>query len=124
MVHPGLPRGQVSTLRVPDQAKLRAGLGVDFGAEDVTNRSRLRYAAPLRIDNYEDPVPGFEGVWAAVFATADDSGYLVAVQSRRDTTPLRTALAQQLALPAGVPFTASLLGLVLFAWARRGREFA
>jgi eukaryotic-like serine/threonine-protein kinase len=123
MVHPGLPPGHLSTLRVPNQAKLLAGLGVDFGDEDITNRGGLRYSAPFRIDNYEDPVPGFEGAWAAVFAAADDSGYLVAVQSRRDVTPLRTALAQQLALPAGVPFGASLFGLVLFGWSRRRRDF-
>ena len=49
-------------------------------------------------------------------------GYIVAVASRRDDTPISRALLSRLALPAGVPFSIALLGLGMSAVARRRRD--
>ena len=119
IVHPGLAHGQSLRLLEPEPSLIRAALGIaaDTGAE--ANPRRLRYAAPLRVDDYHDPVPGFAGAWAAVFAAADESGYLVAVQSRRDVTPLAREVMSKLALPAGIPFSVGLLGWYILARRRR-----
>ncbi len=118
IVHPGLAKGQQFKLLRPNPAVIRDALGLSF-APDSRPAERLRYAAPLRVDDYHDPIPGFEGSWSAVFASADESGYIVAVSSPRDETPLASALASKLAIPAGVPFTLALLGLSLWGLSRR-----
>ena len=118
IVHPGLLRGQALPLRQPEPIRIRAALGIPSDTE-AANRNKLRYAAPLRVDDYRDPVAGFEGAWSAVFAAADESGYVVAVQSRRDVTPLGQVLVEKLALPAGIPFAVGLLTLGFLGLARR-----
>lgn len=118
IVHPGLARGQALQLLDPPPAAIRSALGISLDPAPSANPGKLRYAAPLRVDDYRDPVPGFSGAWSAVFAAADDSGYLVAVQSRRDTTPLSHVLVEKLALPAGIPFAIALVGLGLLSLAR------
>ncbi|MET0790795.1 MAG: protein kinase, partial [Polyangiaceae bacterium] len=122
IVHPGLMHGQALALHRPDPATLRAALGLSLSVETQEIPSQLRYSAPLRIDDYRDPVPGFDGAWAAVFAAADESGYLVAVQSRRVLTPLAQALLAKLVPSAGVPFGVALLTLVVLGLARRRTE--
>ncbi len=119
IVHPGLSRGQALSLERPAPAEIRASLGLSLSAESPENPEKLRYSAPFRVDSYRDPVPGFDGVWSAVFAAADESGYLVAVQSRRDTTPLAQALLTKLAQTAGVPFGLALLTLIVLGLTRR-----
>lgn len=123
IVHPGLAKGQLVKLLRPAPATIRAALGLSLPRDSRAGPApdRLRYAAPFRVDSYEDPVPGYEGSWSTVFATADESGYIVAVSSRRDDTPLSRALLGKLALPAGVPFSIALLGLTMAAIARRAR---
>lgn len=121
IVHPGLPRGKSVPLRDPAPATIRSGLGIALDGEGVSNSGQLRYMTPLRVDAYRDPVPGFDGAWSAVFATTDESGYIVAVQSRRDTTALTRVLLEKLALPAGIPFALGLLGLGSIALTRRRR---
>lgn len=120
IVHPGLARGETRQLLHPEPGQLRSALGLsaDTGSN---NPGKLRYAAPYRVDQYRDPIPGFDGDWSAVFATADESGYIVAVQSRRDVTPVSHALLQKLALPTGIPFALTLVGLIFVALARRKR---
>ncbi|MEO6599832.1 MAG: hypothetical protein ABIQ16_08180, partial [Polyangiaceae bacterium] len=119
IVHPGLKRGQALTLQRPAPSTIRSALGLLLIPEGDENPRKLRYSAPLRIDDYRDPVPGFDGAWAAVFAAADESGYLVAVQSRRDVTPLAQALTAKLVPSAGVPFGVALLTLIALGFARR-----
>lgn len=119
IVHPGFMHGQALSLERPEPRAIRAALGLSLTAELPENRNELRYAAPYRVDEYRDPVPGFEGVWSAVFAAADESGYVVAVQSRRDATPLSQALLAKLAQSAGVPFGMALLTLIALALTRR-----
>lgn len=121
IVHPGLTKGQQIKLLWPEPADIRAALGLSLPSESRPGPApaRLRYAAPFRVDTYHDPVPGYEGTWSAVFATADESGYIVAVSSRRDSTSVGSTLLSKLALPAGVPFSIALLGLVMWAIAVR-----
>ena len=119
IVHPGLSHGQALSLEQPEPAEIRAALGLSLTAESNENPGKLRYSAPFRVDEYRDPVPGFDGVWSAVFAAADESGYLVAVQSRRDVTPLAQALLAKLALPALLPFGVALLTLLGLGLTRR-----
>ncbi len=121
IVHPGLTKGQLVNLLRPAPSAIRSALGLSIPLEGRAEPTSapLRYAEPFRVDAYYDPVPGYEGTWSAVFATADESGYIVAVASRRDDTPLASALLDKLALPAGVPFSATLLGLLMWAIARR-----
>jgi hypothetical protein len=120
IVHPGLLHGQALALVRPEPGTIRAALGISLDSE-AANRNQLRYAAPYAVDDYRDPVPGFDGAWSAVFAAADESGYVVAVQSRRDVTPLGQVLMEKLALPAGIPFSVGLLALGFVGLARRRR---
>jgi serine/threonine protein kinase len=117
IVHPGLERGQALALRDPSPTTIRAGLGISSEAKDAT--LQLRYTAPLRVDDYRDPVQHFDGAWSATFAAADESGYIVGVQSRRDTTRIAHVVIEKLALPAGVPFAVGFLSLALIGLARR-----
>jgi eukaryotic-like serine/threonine-protein kinase len=119
IVHPGLARGQTQRLHQPAPTVLRAALGISAQGDADADAGKLRYAAPLRVDDYRDPIAGFEGAWSAVFAAADASGYVVADQSRRDGSPLAHVLFRDLALPAGVPFGIGLATLVCVALARR-----
>lgn len=120
IVHPGLTKGKQIKLQRPDPASIRRALGLALNPQSRPS-DHLSYATPFRVDDYRDPVRRFEGAWSAVFATADDSGYIVAVASRRDDTPLGVELLSKLALPAGLPFSVILLGLVLVAVARRAQ---
>jgi hypothetical protein len=117
IVHPGLTHGQALSLQRPDPATIRRALGISLLTQGSESPGALRYSAPLRVDEYRDPVPGFEGTWAAVFAAADESGYLVAVQSRREVTPLTQAVFGKLWPSAGVPFGVTLLTLIAL-WLR------
>jgi hypothetical protein len=122
IVHPGLDYGHAARLHQPTPAALRAGLGI-VGSSDENSPGdpgRLRYAAPYRVDDYRDPVAGFEGAWSAVFAAADASGYIVAVQSRRDLTPLTLLVARKLAIPAYL-FGVTLVALIAVALTRQRR---
>jgi eukaryotic-like serine/threonine-protein kinase len=119
IVHPGLAKGQQLKLLQPEPAVIRGALGVSLSTENRAATDSLRYAAPFRIDAYHDPVPGYEGTWSAVFATADESGYIVAVSSRRHDTSIAGALLSKLAVPAGVPLSLALAGLVMWLGRRR-----
>jgi len=119
IVHPGLAHGAAERLHHPSPTALRAALGIAQSGAEGARSNELRYSAPLRIDDYRDPISGFEGAWSAVFAAADESGFIVAVQSRRDVTPLARILLEKLALPAGVPFALALCVLIAVALTRR-----
>jgi serine/threonine protein kinase len=122
IVHPGLTKGQQARLVDPDPNVIRSALGLALDMNSRDAPDRLRYAAPFRIDAYRDPIPGYEGAWSAVFASADESGYIVAVASRRDETPVMRAIIAKLALPASVPLSFALTGLAILAAARRSRD--
>lgn len=108
IVHPGLVKGQAQQLKRPDPATLRKKLGITTAALRSDDVARLRYSAPYPVDDYTDPTPGYEGRWSAVFAAADESGYIVAVASRRAGSLLSDVFGS----PAGVPYA---LGLLLLA---------
>jgi eukaryotic-like serine/threonine-protein kinase len=118
IVHPGLTKGQLFRLLHPEPATIRSALGLSVPASSRDIPDHLRYAAPFRVDDYRDPIPGYDGAWSAVFASADESGYIVAVASARDDTPIASALLGRLAVPAGVPFTIALLSLAVWAAVR------
>ena len=46
----------------------------------------LEYVPPVKVTDYEDAVPGFEGKWLAAFAPVGNTGFAVLVQTRRHTT--------------------------------------
>jgi serine/threonine protein kinase len=119
IVHPGLAHGAMQRLLQPAPTTLRKALGISSHDDESAGLGKLRYAVPFRVDDYRDPIEGFEGAWSAVFAAADESGYIVAVQSRREVTPIARVVAQRLALPAGVPFSVALLILTFVALTRR-----
>jgi eukaryotic-like serine/threonine-protein kinase len=121
IVHPGLTKGQQARLLHPDPAVIRSALGLSLDMNSREAPDRLRYAAPFRVDDYRDPIPGYEGAWSGVFASADESGYIVAVASRRNETSVTRALLAKLALPASVPVSFALTGLTILAVARRTR---
>lgn len=121
IVHPGLAKGQQAKLLHPNPAVIRSALGVSLDMNSREAPDRLRYATPFRVDDYRDPIPGYEGAWSGVFASADESGYIVAVSSRRDETSVTRALVEKLALPASVPISFALTGLAILALARGPR---
>lgn len=121
VVHPGLAKGQQAKLLRPDPTVIRSALGLSLDMNSREAPDRLRYAAPFRVDHYRDPIPGYEGTWSGVFASADESGYIVAVASRRDETSDLRAILEKLAFPASVPISFALTGLALLALARRAR---
>jgi hypothetical protein len=115
VAHPGLQHGQLQELSEPQPALLRAALGIPAGEKG------LRYAAPLRIDDYRDPVlPGER--WAAAFAPVDESGDVVVVQARRSDRSAATQLFEHLAVPAGIPFGVALALLIGFKLAALENE--
>lgn len=107
IVHPGLVKGQAQQLLTPNPLTVRRELGLSSSALRSEAVDRLRYAAPYAVDDYSDPTPGYEGRWSAVFAAADESGYVVAVASRRSSSLLLDAFTS----PAGVPYGLGLLVL-------------
>jgi serine/threonine protein kinase len=121
IVHPGLAKGQQAKLSHPDPAVIRSALGLSLDMNNREAPDRLRYAAPFRVDDYRDPIPGYEGAWSGVFTSADESGYIVAVASRRDETSVARAVLGKLAFPASVPMSFGLTGLAILAAARRAR---
>jgi hypothetical protein len=57
-------------------------------------------------DDYEDPVPGFEGSWLACFAPVGDTGQLIVVQARHGVA----VIVQRVLLLFGLP---AVLGAAL-----------
>jgi hypothetical protein len=120
VAHPGLHPGQLIDLRRPEPAWIREKLGIPNGSPE------LRYATPLRVDDYVDPVFA-SGPWVATFAPVYDSGYAVVVQSLRRNESAISRVLKTLAVPAGVPFGAALLllaGLKFRQFAQQRRERA
>lgn len=112
IVHPGLVKGQAQHLTRPEPALIRQALGISRDGARNAHFDRLRYAAPLRLDDYRDPTPGYEGAWSAVFAAADESGYVVTVASRHSEPSLARLMLEELSPAAGLPFALSLALLI------------
>jgi len=113
IVHPGLVKGQAQHLLDPSPAVIRGALGIANDARSDQGSNRLRYAAPYRADDYRDPTPGYGGRWSAVFAAADESGFVVAVASRRSEGSFARRVYEQIELPLWVLLGLGLLGSTL-----------
>jgi eukaryotic-like serine/threonine-protein kinase len=79
---------------------------------------------PVIIEDYVDPVPGFEGRWLAAVAPVGFTNFAVVVQTRVEAILEPDArLVRGMLLWAGLPFAVLALALNLGFWAvRRRRE--
>ena len=109
VVHPQLGRGLEVTLREPNRTVLERAFGL---AE--REQFSLRWAPPLLLSNYRDPLlePTQESL--AAFAPIGRTGYVVVVETTKGVAAHETrALARKLAWRAGAPLA---LGLSLLGW--------
>ena len=114
VAHPRLQQGELREQSNLDPTSLRAELGIpsDSGAR--------RYTKPLRIDDYVDPLFPSQR-WAAAFAPVGVSGYVVVVQTRRESPSVPRLLFDLLAVPAGIPLSLALAVLVALKLAQLQR---
>lgn len=83
LVHPGLPDGREYRLGGAFSTELQR----TFGASAPPGQQfSLAYVPPVKVREYEDIVPGFEGKWLAAFAPVGNTGFAVLVQTRRQAT--------------------------------------
>jgi hypothetical protein len=83
LAHPGLPDGQEYRVN----SAISGNLVRTFGASAPPGEQfTLEYVAPVKVADYEDAVPGFEGKWLAAFAPVGKTGFVVLVQTRRSAT--------------------------------------
>jgi eukaryotic-like serine/threonine-protein kinase len=122
IVHPQLSRGR----EVPLQGLSRATLDRAFGpAASAGEQFSLRWAPPLLLSEYRDPLLDRTPSSLAAFAPVGRTGYIVVVETSKVVVARGgRALAHKLAWRAGVPLAA---GLCLLAWsvlstARRRRS--
>ena len=81
--HPGLTDGQEKRVSPAFSAKLQR----TFGASAPPGQQfALEYVPPVKVQDYEDAVAGFEGKWLAAFAPVGKTGFVVLVQTRRRAT--------------------------------------
>lgn len=82
LVHPGLPGGREYRLN----STLSAELVRKFGSSAPPGQQfALEYVPPVKVADYEDAIPGFEGKWLAAFAPVGNTGFAVLVQTRRSS---------------------------------------
>jgi hypothetical protein len=85
VVHPALAPGKEYQLKYPEPTLIRAALGVPASPDG------LRYIEPLTVRDYRDPVTEHSGLWTAALAPVDESGFVVLVQSPRESERSRWA---------------------------------
>ncbi|HYQ04598.1 MAG TPA: serine/threonine protein kinase [Polyangiaceae bacterium] len=122
IVHPRLVQGQEVPLHEPSPATLDRAFGL---AVTPGEQFSLRWAPPLLVPDYHDPLlePGRSSL--AAFAPVGRTGYVVVVQTSRDAVRRDgRALAAKLAWRVGAPlaFSLLLLGFALFSTVRRKRS--
>jgi len=118
VVHPQLRHGQAEALRGVSPGYVSAGPGSQFA---------LRWSEPQLISDYRDSLSGSAEPWLAAFAAVGETGYVVVVQTRRETViGERRALSHTLLVNVGVPLLVGLGLLALMARvpARRRRALA
>jgi hypothetical protein len=83
LAHPGLPDGLEYRVNSAVSAKLQR----TFGASAPPGQQfALEYVPPVKVQDYEDAVPGFQGKWLAAVAPVGNTGFAVLVQTRRRAT--------------------------------------
>jgi hypothetical protein len=124
IVHPQLGHGREVALQDPSRAMLERAFG---GVVTPGEQFSLRWAPPLLLSDYHDPLLDPARSSLAAFAPVGRTGYLVAVQISKDAVRHEgRALALRLAWRAGVPLAAALLllglGLLSSLYRRRRLE--
>ena len=122
IAHPRLSHGQEVPLHEPSPAALERafGLGVTPGEQ-----FSLRWAPPLLVPNYRDPLLEPARTSLAAFAPVGRTGYVVVVETshdavRRDGRALAKKLAWRVGAPLGIGLC--LLAYALFSTVRRKRS--
>jgi serine/threonine-protein kinase len=123
LVHPRMDRGVEYPVRTPSPERLRQRFGL---SAPPGHQLSLQYAPALQIADYHDPIPGFPGDWLAALAPVGKTGFLMLVETPKETAlPWPRALRGPFASRA-VPRLAFLIaiagGLLLGATIRRARR--
>jgi len=80
LAHPGLSHAREYRVSPAFAAELQR----TFGASAPPGQQfALEYVRPVKVEDYEDAVPGFEGKWLAASAPVGHTGFAVLVQTRR-----------------------------------------
>jgi hypothetical protein len=122
IVHPQLGQGKEVALREPSQATLERAFGL---AVTPGEQFSLRWAPPLLLTDYHDPLLNPAQSSLAAFAPVGRTGYVVVVETSKDAVRRDgRALAKKLAWRAGAPLAVGLLllGLAVFSTLRRKRS--
>lgn len=115
LVHAGLEAGAEYTLDGPSPATFQAAFGE---AAPPGGQLVFRYVPPLKVADFRDPLPGFEGNWLAAFAPVGKTGFIVLVERKVDAGFLARLLPAPVGTPAGVALAFGFLLLVAasLAW--------
>jgi serine/threonine-protein kinase len=81
LVHPSLPAGTEHVLPARFSSRLRTAFG---SSGHPGEQFGLQYVPPVKVADYYDAVPGFDGPWLAAFAPVGNTGFVVLVQTRHD----------------------------------------
>lgn len=122
VVHPKLGHGREVALHDPNRASLDRAFGLTVTAGEQFS---LRWAPPLLLSDYRDPLFDRARSFLAAFAPVGRTGYVVVVQTSKDAVRRDgRALARKLAWQAGAPLAGGLflLGMATFSTVRRQRS--
>jgi serine/threonine-protein kinase len=122
IIHPRLDPGREVALHDPSRAALERAFGLTAIAGEQFS---LRWAPPLLLANYRDPLQDATRSSLAAFAPVGHTGYVVVVQTseaavRRDSRAFARKLAWRAAAPLGLGLL--LLGLAVASTVRRKRR--
>jgi hypothetical protein len=121
IVHPELARGREVPLRDPSRVMLERAFG---RAAPAGEQFSLRWAPPLLLPDYHDPLLTPARSSLAALAPVGRTGYIVIVQLSKDAAQRDgRALVRKLAWRAGLPLAAGslLFGFGVLATVRRRR---
>ena len=122
IVHPQLTHGEEVALVEPSRATLDRAFGLEVTPGEQFS---LRWAPPLLLTDYDDPLLKQRRRSLAAFAPVGRTGYVVVVETSKDAVRRDgRALAKRLAWRAGAPLAVGLLllGLAVFSTLRRKRS--
>jgi len=119
VVHPGLGQGREVTLHDPSRIVLERAFGLA-----AREQFSLRWAPPLLLSSYHDPLLDAAQESLAAFAPVGCTGFVVVVETAKEVVARDArALARKLAWRAGLPLGLglSLVGLGVMITIRRKR---
>jgi serine/threonine-protein kinase len=122
LFHPGLVDvGAEYTLKSPSPAQLREAFGP---AAPPGAQFSLQYRPPLKVANFRDPIAKVQGSWLAAFAPVGETGFVVLVESPRQSILRWPGLfTRALALPAtlALALAPALISVAALLLVRRRR---